>query len=167
MEISQQSQEKRDRLRLKREINHGRLAMLAVLAVSVINLLMLLFHINYHFLFAAAAPYYLIWMAGTLGRMVFPAILAGLLILAVYGVCWYLSIRQSLWLRVAFGLYCLDTLFLVIFAFTALENPASCLFEIITHLPVLWFLCQSIVAAEKLKQLRRPRRPRPEPVQDM
>ena len=48
--------EKRIRLRLRQQIGWGRNGLLVILAITLINQLMLMLHVEYHFLFSAAVP---------------------------------------------------------------------------------------------------------------
>ncbi len=156
--------QKRARRQLRQHIGLGRTAMLVLLVVSLINQLLLLLKINYHFLFSAGVPYYLNWMALKLGEhkgvtffKVF-ALLATLVIFAVYVGCWLLSARQRRYLKTALVIYCADTVLLVIFAFALLNNPFSCLLEILTHLIGIALLYDGYRSAEQLAYLSKKRR---------
>lgn len=155
---------KRARRQLHQHIGLGRAAMLVLLAVSLVNQLMLLLKINYHFLFSAAVPYYLNWMALKLGEhdgvtffKVF-ALLATLVIFAVYVGCWMFSAHQRKYLKLGMVLYCADTILLVIFAFALLNNPFSCLLEILTHLVGIALLYDGYRSAEQLARMSKKRR---------
>ena len=155
---------KRVRHQLHQHISLSRAAMLVLLAVSLVNQLMLLLKINYHFLFSAAVPYYLNWMALKLGEhdgvtflKVF-ALLATLVIFAVYVGCWIFSAHQRKFLKLSMVFYCADTILLVIFAFALLNNPFSCLLEILTHLVGIALLYDGYRSAEQLARMSRKRR---------
>lgn len=162
--------QKRQRQLLRQRIGWGRMAMLAILAVSLVNQFLLLIKVNYHFLFSAAVPYYLNWLGRELGAQTdmgaFKA-LAVILTMLVYGAyiaCWLLSSQRREWLAAALGLYGLDTLLLIIFAFTLLDNPWSCLLEVLTHCVGLYLLFGAVQAAERLSHMPKPRRvPAPQP----
>ena len=156
--------EKRVRQQLRQHIGLGRTALLVLLVVSLLNQLMLLLKINYHFLFSAAVPYYLNWMALKLGEhegvtffKVF-ALLATLAIFAVYVGCWMFSARQRRFLKLGLVIYCADTVLLVIFAFALLNNPFSCLLEILTHLVGIALLYDSHRCAQQLARMSKKRR---------
>ena len=153
--------EKRIRLRLRQQIGWGRNGLLVILAITLINQLMLMLHVEYHFLFSAAVPYYLNWLVRELGAAgAFPA-LATVLTLALYAAyiaCWLMSSQRKEWLLASLGLYGLDTLLLIIFALTLLENPASCLLEILTHGVGIALLVFAVRAAEQLSRMPRQRR---------
>ena len=153
--------DKRLRLRLRQQVGAGRMALLAILAVTLLNQIMLALGINYHFHFSAAVPYYMNWLVrelGASGAFPFLATVLTLGLYAAYGACWLLSAQQKQWLLASLGLYGVDTLLLIIFALTLLENPASCLLEILTHGVGLVLLVFALRAAEQLSRMPRQRR---------
>jgi peptidoglycan/LPS O-acetylase OafA/YrhL len=156
--------ERRLRLRLRQQVDWGRLGLLVILAVTLLNQILLLFRVNYHFLFSAAVPYYLNWLARELsansdvGVFGFFASVLTLLLYGAYAACWFQSGRRKEWLMAALGLYGLDTLLLIIFCLTLLENPASCLLEILTHCVGIALLVVAVRAAEQLSRLPKQRR---------
>ncbi len=156
--------QKRVRRQLRQHIGLSRTVMLVLLAFSVINQLLLLLKINYHFLLGASVPYYLNWMALKLGEhegvtffKVF-ALLATLVIIVVYVGCWLLSARQRRFLKTALVIYSADTVLLVIFAFALLSNPFSCLLEILTHLIGIALLYDGYRSAQQLARMSKKRR---------
>lgn len=153
--------EKRLRLRLRQRVGWGRSALLVILAVTLINQILLMLHVDYHFLFSAAMPYYLNWLVRELGATgAFPALVTVLTIAlyAVFIACWLMSSQRKEWLVAALGLYGLDTLLLIIFTLTLLQNPASCLLEILTHGIGIALLVVAVQAAERLSRMPKPRR---------
>lgn len=160
--------EKRHRMKLHKQLNWGRNALLAILAITLINQFLLMIGVNYHFLFSSAVPYYLNWLGrelaaqGDVSAFRAIAVILTMLMYVAYIACWLLSAQKREWMTAALGLYGIDTLLLVIFALTLLENPASCLFEILTHLVGLWLLYVAVGAANRLSRLpRQQRTPRP------
>ena len=156
--------EKRLRLRLRRQIGWGRTGLLVILAVTLLNQVFLMFHVDYHFLFSAAVPYYLNWLVqelgahGDVGLFKFMATVLTILLYGAYIACWLQSAQRKEWLVAALGLYGLDTVLLMIFCLTLLENPASCLLEILTHGVGIALLVMAVRAAEQLSRLPRQRR---------
>ena len=156
--------ERKVRRQLRQHVGLGRTALLVLLVVSLVNQLMLLLKINYHFLFSAGVPYYLNWMALKLGEhegvtffKVF-ALLVTLVIFAVYVSCWMFSAHQRRYLKIGLVIYCADTVLLVIFAFALLNNPFSCLLEILTHLVGIVFLYDGYRSAQQLARMSKKRR---------
>ena len=164
--------EKRYRLKLRQQINWGRNALLVILAVTLLNQFLLMIGVNYHFLFSSAMPYYLNWLGRELaahGDVSAFRVLAVVLTMAMYVAyvaCWLLSAQRKEWMLGALGLYAVDTLLLIIFSLTLLKNPASCLFEILTHLVGLWLLYVAFGASERLSRMPRQRRV-PGPVEEV
>ena len=147
--------------KLRKQIEWGRWGLLAVIAATLLNQILLLCGAKYHLLFSAAMPYYLNWLAIQLNIGAFKAV-ATVLTIALYGayaVCWLLSGHKKEWMLATLGLYGVDTLLLIIFAFTLVEHPASCLFEILVHFACLGLLGVAFRAFYQLSQLPRRKRP--------
>lgn len=151
------------RKRLRQQVQWGRMGILAILAVTLLNQILLLCKVNYHFHFSASLPYYLNWLSRQMGMGGFKAmaVILTILVYAGYIACWLLSAQQREWLVAALGLYAVDTVLLIIFAFTLLDNPASCLLEILTHGAGLALLWWAVRAANQLSRMPRPRPPMP------
>ena len=154
------------RLRLRQRIQWGRWALLAIVAVSLVNQVLLMLGVDYHFLFSAAMPYYLNWLAAQLPIAGFKAVAVVLTVVLylVYLACWSLSAQRKDYFLAALGLYAVDTALLVVFTVALLENPASCVLEIICNLALLALLCWSYMAARRLAALPRRRRQPSQPV---
>lgn len=153
------------RQKLLQHIGLGRTALLLMLAVSLLNQLLLLMKVNYHFLFSAAVPYYLNWLAGKLASgagatplKVFAVIVAFLSFVAYVG-CWVLSAQNRELLKAAFYLYIVDTVMLVLFALALLSNPFSCLLEVLIHLIGIALLYDAYASAQQLRKLSKKRKP--------
>lgn len=158
------------RRKLQQQIGLGRTALLLVLLVSLLNQLLLLLKVNFHFLFSASVPYYLNWLARKLGGpagatpLKVIAVIVTLLIYFVYVACWLFSARRREFLKTVLLLYCADTVLLVIFACALLNNPFNCLLEVLTHLIVIAVLYMAHRAAQQLRRMPKKRNPRPEPL---
>lgn len=156
--------DKRLRRELIQQINLGRWALLAIVAVSLLNQLLLACGVKYHFLFSAAMPYYLNWLGielsavSSVGAYRALAVVLTIGLYAGYAACWLLSAQQKEWLLASLVLYGVDTVLLIVFSLTLLENPASCLLEILTHFVGLFALYVAMQASQKLSKLPRVRR---------
>lgn len=161
--------EQNKRRKLLQHIGLGRTAILLILAVSLINQLLLLLEVNYHFLFSAAVPYYLNWLGEKLGGTagatplkVF-AVIVSFFAFVAYVACWVLSARRRELLKAALWLYCADTVMLVIFAFALLNNPFSCLLEVLVHLIGIAVLYNAHCCARVLRKMSKKKKLRPAP----
>lgn len=160
--------DKRLRRELIQQINLGRWALLAIVAVSLLNQILLAFGVKYHFLFSAAMPYYLNWLAiqlgaaGSVGAYKALAVILTIGLYVGYAACWLLSAQRKEWLLASLVFYGVDTVLLIVFSLTLLENPASCLLEILTHFVGMFALYIAMRASERLSKLPRIRRPRAE-----
>ena len=134
----------RTRKQLQHRVSWGQFTLLGILVVSLINQLLLWSGVHYHFLCSAAMPYYLNWMAGQLFStgLSIMVILVTFALYAVYGLC-LLRSHQPQWFWTAMALYALDTVLLLFFALIMLENPMSCLIELLIHIVLLMVLLQS------------------------
>ncbi len=165
MDTAQRSDRARRR-QLRQRIEWGRMGILVVVAISLINQILLWCRVQYHLLFSAAMPYYLNWLAGQLGTTGFKvmATLLTILLYLAYAVCWLMAGHRRDWLLASIGLYGFDTLLLIVFALTLLKNPISCLLEVLTHGIVLAVLVIAYMAAADLSKMPRLRRTPPAPV---
>ena len=166
---SREALERDKRRKLLQSIGLGRMAILLLLTVSLINQLLLLLKVNYHFLFSAAVPYYLNWLGTKLGGTagatplkVF-AVIVTFFSFAAYVACWVLSARRRDLLKIAMVLYSADTVMLVIFAFALLNNPFSCLLEVLVHLLGIAVLYRAHCSALVLRKMSRKKKSRSAP----
>lgn len=161
------------RRKLQQHIGLGRTALLLMLLVSLLNQLLLLLKVNYHFLFSSAVPYYLNWLARKLGGPagVTPlkviAVIVTLLIYLLYVACWLFSAHRREFLKTALLIYSADTVLLVIFAFALLNNPFSRLLELLIHLVVIGLLYNGHRSAQQLRRMGKKRRPAPAPEEEI
>lgn len=156
MEFQQEAERfKRLRRRLHRQIQWSRNVFLLILAVSAVNLVLLFMGLDYHFLFSAAVPYYMNWLAAQLGRsgLKVLAVAVTVLVFALGGGCWYFF-RSRRWLEGALVFYAVDTVALAVMALTLLENPLSCLLEVLVHGLGLLLLFPARKAATGLEYLK-------------
>ena len=67
--IRQDMDQKRQqhRKKLRQQVQWGRMGILAILVMSLVNQILLLCKVDYHFHFSAALPYYLNWLSRQLG----------------------------------------------------------------------------------------------------
>lgn len=165
MEARRVSPERRLRRELIKRINIGRWALLGIIAVTLLNQILLAFGAKYHFLFSAALPYYLNWLGNQLSTQVSVGAYRALAVIltiglyAAYVASWLFFNQRKEWLMASLVLYGMDTVLLIVFALTLLENPASCLWEILVHCVGLAALFAAVQAFNKLSQLPRTRRP--------
>lgn len=162
--------DQKKRRELLMQVNAGRITLLVLIAVSLLNQLLLLLKVNYHFLFSTAMPYYLNWIAkyhhgGGAGALKVMAFLLSLLIYLVYLGCWLLSAQRRDLLKTAFLIYCADTVLLPIFALIFVSKPVSTLLELLTHLVALAILYNANRCHEQLRRMSKKRRPAPAPVE--
>lgn len=146
-----------NRAKYRHQLAAGRLVLLALAVLTLINQLLLLCRVEYHFLLSAAVPYYVNWLWFELEAGGFWAVVNVLLTLCLdgfYCICWFLSGRRRICISAALAAYGLDTLLLVIFTFTMLDNPVSCLLEILTHVGVLYLLLTADQAAAALQRMQ-------------
>lgn len=162
MEMTQRDDSQRTlRRQLRQRLEWGRMAIFVLVAVSLLNQILLWCGVRFHFLTAPAMTYYINWLARQLDMGGFKVIatMMTLLLYVAYLACWLLSARKKEWMMAALGLYGVDTVLLVVFALVLLENPASCLLEVLVHCLILALLFFAFQAAERLSKIPRRRRP--------
>lgn len=142
---------------IRHQLAAGRLILLAVALLTLVNQLLLLFKVDYHFLLSSAVAHYVNWLWVQMDAHWGWAVLNVLLTLCIdvfYCGCWFLSGGRRRYLTMALFAYGLDTLLLMIFAFTMLSNPASCIIEILAHLGALYLLMMADQAAGAAQRMR-------------
>lgn len=145
-------------------ITKGRITLLVILVVSLINQLLLLLDVKYFFLFGASVPYYLNWLGQELSiyhqvtAYKIIAMLLSVAVFAAYVACWMLSARSWKWMRTGLVLYCIDTLFMIVFAIAFLMNPFSCFLWLIIHLIGVGILYKAFRSGQELERRSRRRR---------
>lgn len=152
-----ESRRELSKVKYRHQIAAGRVILLTVTALTLVNMILLLCRVEYHFWLSAAVPYYVNWLCVKLGASGFWSVMAALLAIGLTGVfayCWLHSHQRRIFLSAAMFAYGVDTLLLAIFTFTLLDNPASCYFEIVTHLGVLYLLLTADQAAAALQRMR-------------
>lgn len=150
--------DKNSREYLERQFNGGRHSLLLLMIFTVVNTVMLLTESGTYFVCSFTVPYYLCgfgqYFDAEIGGSVFftTALVISAVILAAYLVIWLLSKKRPGWLYVAFGLFIVDTVALVILSLlgeTILEN----IIDLVIHAWVLWELFQGARCGGKLKNL--------------
>ncbi len=148
-------------------VKGARATLLAVMLFTVVNLVLLVAEQGSYFLFSASVPYYLTMLGILMDRalggrtFLFTALAVSAVCLVAYLLCWLLSKKRGGWLTVALALFVVDTVLLVVCAFTLLENPASCVMDAVFHGLAIYELAVGVRGVKKLKQLP------PDPVRQM
>lgn len=160
------SKEQKIRHSLLRRIGIGRTAIILLLAFTLLNQLLFWLKVNYHFLFSAAVPYYLNRMAREFGAAgVTPLkVIAGLvspIYFVAFGACWLLSAQRRDIIKTAMLLYCADTLLLVVVALGFIEDPMTCLLELLVHLIGVIILYDANRSARQLRRMSKKKKTRP------
>ncbi len=150
--------DKNSREYLLRQMTSARTNLLLVIVFTVVNLVLLLTDGSTYFLFSASVPYYFtaigMGMDMDAGGSVFTvtALVISALILVAYLLCWILSKKRIGWYIVAFVMFILDTVMLVVMA-GSLGLLSDSIVDLIFHAWVLLGLGQALVANKKLKKL--------------
>ena len=165
-----------ERQALQTKYNSARVNLLMAVAFTVVNMLLLAFGGNTYFLFSITVPYVIptvgmllcgmlpeeIYADPSFDGMVFLdegffyiTLAISLLILALYVACWFFSKKKSVWLKVALGLFIVDTLFMIFYYGLAVDMIMDVLF----HGYVIYILISGIIADKKLKAM-----PKEEPI---
>lgn len=154
---------------LEGKYKNSRNNLLLVVIFTAVNILLLVLKSNTYFLFSAFIPYIFVHLGMLLCGMspaeyygdttgieflspvVFAVLLvAALLILALYLLCWIFSKKPKLgWMITALVLFSVDTIGMFLF----MDMQASAILDIAFHIWVLVSLCLGIRACVKLKKI--------------
>ncbi len=151
--------DKNSREYLEGKVSNARHSLLAVILFTVINLGLLLADTGSYFVFSASVPYELTFFGAVLtyqetgailGMYTYTALVISAIILAVYGLCWFFAKKKPLWYVVAFVMFVLDTVIMVLIN---LDYISEYIIDIVFHAYVLYELYQAIAANKKLKNM--------------
>ena len=131
--------------------SRSRGVLLAVVAFTVINLLLETFGADFYLLYSASVPQFVLLIADEIGIYGFGLVLA-LIITAVYLVCWALSKRWRIFILIALILFSLDTLFLLLLVIDA-ENFSLFLIDLAFCVWILFSLARGSIAWFKLRRV--------------
>lgn len=154
-----QTVDKNSREYLERRMLTSRSNLIVVILFTVINLVLLVVEYDRYLLFSASVPYYLTVLGIVMDYQwggetyMITALVISAVILAVYLVAWLLSKKRPGWLTFAAVFFTLDTVALVWFSITLLENPLANTLDLIFHLLIVWQLFQGVRSAKKLREL--------------
>ena len=149
--------DKNSRAYKEQQINGARSSLLLTLALTLVNVVLLMVNSNTFFLFSVFVPYELIHFgrmmdAGLVGSNTIVSLIVAAVILVVFLLSWLLSKKKPGWLTVAVVLFALDTAALLYFTFTMSADPGGNILDIGLHAYVLFQLIQGCVNAAKLKK---------------
>lgn len=149
--------DKNSRAYKEQQINGARSSLLLVLALTLVNVGLLMANSNTFFLFSVFVPYELVYFgrtmdAGLIGSNTVVSLVVAAVILVVFLLCWLFAKKKPGWLTVAAVLFALDTAALLYFTFTLAADPAGQILDIVLHAYVLFQLIQGCVNAAKLKK---------------
>lgn len=145
---------------LERQHSTGQYMLLATPLATVVNIILLLTQADIMIPYCAAVPYYLTMLGYHFdGFTIYSYTATGLVIAAVlllgWLLVWWMSRKRVAWMKAGFILVIVDTVFLALFAFTFLENPASCLLEGLLHIAVIYEVHVGLKAHGQLERLQR------------
>jgi hypothetical protein len=163
-----------ERMKYQGRYNAARANVLLVAVLSLINVILLAVNADIYFPFSASFPYYLISGARLLCGMypeefyvelaeltgepvmteflppvIFTVVLViGVLLIAIFSLCWLLSKKRVGWMIAALVLFVLDTLYLL-----SMGISIDMIIDIIFHAWVLYSVISGTIAFFKLKSL--------------
>lgn len=117
--------------------------LLATVIATVADIILLLAGADIFIPYCAALPYYLTFLGHyfdgyTISTYTATGMALAFVCLAIWMLIWWKSKKHPGWLKFGMVLVILDTLMLAIVAFVFIEDPASCLFEGILHIAVIY-----------------------------
>ena len=152
--------------RLWRRYLTARLNLLILIAISIVNIILLLCKSDFYLLFSASIPYYLVFygmvITGNLqvegvnvaeplpnGILVALIVLA-IIILGVYFLCFYFGKKKPAWMIVALAAFILDTAVTVI---CIPYSSGSYILELVMHAYILCYLALGVYGSFADKKL--------------
>jgi len=133
------------------KFNKARNNLLAVVAFTSINLLLIAFEINLSFLFSAFVPQVLQVIVHEFNNML-AGLVVGLLAASVYALCYVLSKRWGVFVLVALILFLIDALLMLGFIFLT-GAFGDYIFNVIFHAWILYYLITGTMAWANLRHV--------------
>ena len=158
-----------EREKLQTKFNNARANLLAAVAFTVINIVLLFVDASSYFLFSIFVPYFITLMAmlvtGKLpaefyaedwagyefldGSVFWVVLVIAIVIIGLYLLSWFLSKKNKVgWLVFALVIFCIDTLLMLYF-----QGISESIMDIVFHVWVIVSLTSGIIAYNKLKKL--------------
>ena len=158
-----------ERKKLQTKFNNARANLLAAVAFTGINIVLLFVDASSYFLFSIFVPYFITLMAmlvtGKLpaefyaedwagyefldGSVFWIVLVIAIVIIGLYLLSWFLSKKNKVgWLVFALVIFCIDTLLMLF-----LQGMSESIMDIIFHVWVIVSLTSGIIAYNKLKKL--------------
>lgn len=147
--------DKQSAVYLQNQLKSARTTLMAAVVFTVLNVVLLLVGSGRYFLYSATVPYYLTFFGYmfdhfTVGTYALTGIVMAAVPVAAMGLCWFMSKKDSRWLKGAVAVFALDTVAMVAMMAWA-QDLSSSLLDIIFHAWVLISLVQGIKAAGRLQ----------------
>jgi len=149
------------RAQLEKKYNISRNNLLAVIAFTVINIVLALLDTDLFFLFSASIPMYLLywdsWYSTITGILTFSPIgvTAAFISIAIYGVFWWLTLKYKAWIIAALVYFSIDVLVSVwMITFLIQGFELALLIEIAFMVWIMYYLITGTIAWSKLRDLQ-------------
>lgn len=149
------------RAHLMQQVQMGRRTLLGTVALTAVNLLLLLSGQGEYLLFSVSVPYYLVWLGKGMdnyfapswtenGTLTWTGLVPAALILGAYMLVWLLSRKKGGALWVAFGMLCIDSAALIAVALLSAQGIGGTIVDILIHFVVLYQLAEGARASKRL-----------------
>ncbi len=149
---------------LRRQIYTGRYMILGTALITVLNILFLLWNVDFYITYSLALSYYAVWLGkGADNHFSYvwtengTYTMTGLLIAAVFLLgllaLWHLAKQKALWMKVAVGLLAADLGVLLVLAVLLKWDLMNVLWELVIHGAVIWEMVKALQASRQLKQM--------------
>ena len=129
--------------------------LLAMILLTVANIVMMFFGSESMMLFSASIPYFAVgmgyWNYDT--QMTVIGVAVAVICVALYLLCWFMSKKKYQWLIVATVLFTVDTA-AMLWLYISSGDISSGVFDIVIHAFVLYYLVVGIITGKKLKELK-------------
>ena len=136
-----------------KKFKSARSNLLLMIAMTTINLILIMVEASFSFLFTAFAPMFALAVFGELSMKAVGVAIA-IIILAMYLVCYFLSKKYRVFILIALILFILDTLILGAVILLTLElQDASVLIDVGFHAWILYYLINGVIAWANMRKL--------------
>lgn len=154
---------------LQKQQKTAQYMLLATVIATIVDIALLLANASLFIPYCAASSYYLtnlgFYFDGyALDTYTATGMVMSFVVLAVWLLVWWKSKTSRAWLKAGVILVIVDTVFLALFALLFLESPASCLWEGLLHIAVIYEMHVGLKACQQIEQItKQPAAPAYEP----
>ena len=130
--------------------DRARKNLMLMIVLTIINMVMVFLESDTMMLFSATVPFYLT-LFGYIWEHVYLFYAIAVVIVLLYGACWFFSKKSYGWLLVALVMFLIDTC-LMLWLYLAVIHDGAVILDVLIHVWILYYLITGVISGKKLKE---------------